>query len=242
MKQIITYFIITFIILNIPVLIRAQENRTAYVSDVLILTVRKGPTRNFEVFRTIESGEAIIILEEKESFSKVQLNNGDIGWVQTQYLTFETPDRIIIARLNKKISKLYSKNKNLKEQIELLNKKNDLKEKRLQKDKKELVSSLSKSVNEKKNYLNKFSRMNKNYNDLFEKSKNIILITKENEKLKIINKELSERLVEIESKNKTLLKVGMIKWFLAGGGVLFLGWIIGRIVSSKGSRRNRLLS
>ena len=242
MNRIITYFIITFFIMTIPVLIFAQENRTAYVSNVLILTVRKGPASHFEVFRTIESGEALILLEEKESFSKVKLANGDIGWVQSQYLTFETPDRIIIARLNKKINKLNTKNKKQLEQIELLNKKKDLTDKKFQKEKNELISNLAKSVDEKKDYIDKYSMINKNYNDLMEKSKKVILIVNENKRFKKINKELSERLEDIEFKNKSLLKVSMIKWFLAGAGVLFLGWVIGRIVSSKGSRRNRLLS
>ncbi|MCD4742606.1 MAG: hypothetical protein K8R67_09060, partial [Desulfobacteraceae bacterium] len=118
----------------------------------------------------------------------------------------------------------------------------DLTDKKFQKEKKELISHLAKSVGEKKDYIDKHSIINKNYNDLMEKSKKVILIINENKKLKKINKELSERLEDIEFKNKTLLKVGMIKWFLAGAGVLFLGWIIGRIVSSKGSRQNRLLS
>jgi len=44
-------------------------------------------------------------------------------------------------------------------------------------------------------------------------------------------------LVLLEQENDTLRKDYVFKWFLAGGGVLLLGMLIGRI--SGGSRRKR---
>ena len=241
MNRIITFFTITFLIVNLPVLINAQEFKTAYVSDILILTVRKGPARNFEVFKTIESDEQLLIIEEKNGFSKIKLNNGDIGWVQSQYLTFETPDPIIITRLNSELGKLKIKNNQQLKTIESLKQKINQKQIKFQKEKKELESILSQTMTDKKDYINKYSMIDKKHNELLEKSKHVVSINKENEKLKQVNKEFSEKLEALESNNKTLLKVGMIKWFLAGAGVIFLGWIIGRTVSVRGSRRNGLL-
>jgi len=37
----------------------------------------------------------------------------------------------------------------------------------------------------------------------------------------------------LEKKQKDFLKIGMIKWFIAGVGVLLLGWIMGQSVSSR---------
>ena len=241
MNRIIPYFIITFLLLNIPLVINAQEQKIAYVSDVLILTVRKGPAQSFEIFKTIESDEKLLILEEKGNYSKVKFENSDIGWVQTQYLTFETPDKIIISRLNKKISRLVAKNNDQLTKIELLNNKSNKNQIRLENQKKDLEITLSESVAEKDDYINKYSTINKKYNTLLEKSKNVILTSNENKKLTQLNKELIEKLDNLESKNKTLFKVSMIKWFLAGAGVIFLGWLIGRSISSKGSRNNGLL-
>ncbi|MCP3954809.1 MAG: TIGR04211 family SH3 domain-containing protein, partial [Desulfobacterales bacterium] len=212
-----------------------------YVSDLLILTVRKGPSRNFEVFKTIESNEQLQIMEEKESFSKVKLKNGDVGWVQTQYLTFDIPDPVIIRRLNRKLKKLEIKNNQLLNKIETSDKKLIQKQTSFQQNKKDLELVLSKSVIEKNNYKDKYLEIDKKYNDLREKSKNVVLIDTENKKIKKLNKEYSEKIENLELDNKSLLKVGMIKWFLSGAGVIFLGWIIGRTVSSKGSRRSGLL-
>ncbi|MCK5542037.1 MAG: TIGR04211 family SH3 domain-containing protein [Desulfobacterales bacterium] len=241
MNRTTTYLFILILIFSFPFLINAEEYKTAYVSDILILTVRKGPARNYEVFRTIESGDQLLIIEEKDSFSKIQLKNGDIGWVQAQYLTFDTPNHIIIKQLNKKLEKLRIKNDQLLEEIKSSNKKYDQKQTNLLQEIKGLELILSKSVLERNDYKNKFLSIDKQYNELLEKSKNVVLINKENIKIKQTNKEFLEKLEILELKNKTLLKVGMIKWFLSGAGVIFLGWIIGRTVSYRSSRRTGLL-
>jgi len=242
MNRTITCFFIILFAFILPFFTNAEEFKTAYVSDVLILTVRNGPARTSEVFKTIESGEQLLILEEKDGLSKIKLNNGDIGWVQTQYLTYDIPDHIIIKRLNIKLEKLAATKDKLLKTLESSNEKYDEKQNQLLKEKKDMELVLSKSVVESNNYKDKYLTVNNQYNDLLEKSKDVVFITKENTKLKKINKEFSEKIESLELNQKTLLKVGMIKWFLSGAGVIFLGWIIGRTVSYRGSRRSGLLS
>ncbi len=241
MNRIITFFTIILIIISLPVLTNAQDFKTAYVSDILILTVRTGPARNFEVFKTIQSDEQLLILEEKNGFSKIKLSNGDTGWVQSQYLSFETPDPIIISRLNIELNKLKIKNRQQLKTIESLHQKSRQKQIKFQNEKNAFDSTLSQTITDKKDFINKYSNIDKKYNELLEKSKHVVKTSKENEKLKQLNKELITKLEGLGLKNKTLLKVGMIKWFLAGAGVIFLGWIIGRSVSTRGSRRSGLL-
>jgi SH3 domain protein len=242
MNRIITFFIITFLAINISSVSHGQENKIAYVSDILILTVRTGPARSYEVFQTIESDEKLLILEEQNGFSKVKLNNNAIGWVQSQYLSFETPDPIIISRLNRELDKLKAKNKKQLKTIDSFKQTISQKELEFQGQKKDLESLLSKTTSEKNDYITKYSTIDKKHNELLTKSKQVVMISTENEKLKKTNKELDEKLKLLDSKNKNLLKVGMIKWFLAGAGVIFLGWIIGRTVSSRKSRYSSLLS
>ena len=241
MNRIITYFFITFIIMNISISINAGEIKTAYVSDVLILTVRTGPGKTFEIFKTIESNEQLLILEEKGNYSKIQLSNGDIGWVQSQYLTFKTPDNIIIAKLKRKIQNLIIKNNLQEKNIEILSRKSKDNQTVLLDEKNKLKTMLSQSIADKNNCIEKYSKIKKNYNDLLKKSKTVVAISKENENLKESNKELLDKLEDLEYKNKTLLKIGMIKWFLSGAGVIFLGWIIGRSVTIRRPRSSGLL-
>lgn len=81
----------------------------------------------------------------------------------------------------------------------------------------------------------------KNQASLSEQSKNIQKIVKENEMLQKENSTLSRELERLKENNKKFLKIDMIKWFLAGAGVLLLGWIIGHNIPSKNRRPHSLL-
>lgn len=237
----ITVLIATLLIVSFTQVLSAQEPKKAYVSDILILAVRTGPARNFEVVKTIESNAPLFILEEQGGFAKIKLANGDIGWVQAQYLTYDTPDPIIIKRLNRDLGKFKNQNNKQLKSIETLTQKNSHDLITLKNEKKELERILSETLKEKSDFVNKYTLIDKKHKELLESSKNIVATRNENEKLKKSNMELSGKVDELQSKNKTMLKIGMIKWFLAGAGVIFLGWLIGRSVSLKGSRRSGLL-
>jgi SH3 domain protein len=74
-----------------------------------------------------------------------------------------------------------------------------------------------------------------------EKSKDVIEIIENNDRLENENKALARNLALLENESGQLFKTGMIKWFLAGFGVLFLGWFLGQSVSGKNRRRRSLL-
>jgi SH3 domain protein len=80
------------------------------------------------------------------------------------------------------------------------------------------------------------------FSTLKAQSKNVLEVV---EKSKILEKEntlLANKLAKLEKETSHLFKTEMIKWFLAGVGVLLLGWIIGQNVSSKKRRSGSLLS
>jgi SH3 domain protein len=66
----------------------------------------------------------------------------------------------------------------------------------------------------------------------------VVAIAKERDQLRKTNQELATAVTELEEKVKDLTISGLIKWFLAGAGVLLLGWIFGRFAG--GRRRSRL--
>ncbi len=72
-----------------------------------------------------------------------------------------------------------------------------------------------------------------------ENNGNIQNIVKENQ---INQKKIRELSKELESlkKNNDPLKTDMIKWFLSGVGVLLMGWIVGRSVSSRKQKSKSL--
>ena len=215
--------------------------QTGYVSDMLLLTFRQGPGNTYTVKKTLTSNTPVIILEERNGFYKVELTSKETGWVDKKFIIFTLPKTVIISQLKQenknladKIKIMQSNTENLQGKLSSVNQ--DYSQVKLQ-----LEASLKTAVNEKNKTENLLSESKKKYSTLTQQSKNIQGIIKENKILKKENQTLSDELGMITKKNKTLFKTGMIKWFLTGAGVLLLGWIIGKSVSSKRQNKSSLL-
>ncbi len=178
------------------------QSRIGYVTDMLILTFRQGPGPSYEVLKTLESDTRLAILEEQNGYYKVRLSSGETGWVDQQFVTFDTPKADIIekmkqdhAALEKQFSALSEAHEQLKEQM---------------------------------------AAINGNSGDLSQ-------IMEKNKTLEQENQNLSMRLDTMENESENLFKTRMIKWFLAGFGVILIGWILGQTVSGESRRRRSLL-
>jgi len=222
MKDSFFYFIIFIIILCLfPQLIWA---RTGYVSDRLILNFRQGPDNVSPVIQGLKSDTPVFILEENNEFYKIELESKEIGWVAKKFIVFELPKTLIIDQLTKE-------NNDLKDKISKLS----IRETDLKKDEGNLPSD-----------------QDIKSNDLIENNENIQEIIQKNQMYQKENLALSKELELLKKKNDSLknngslknndpLKIGMIKWFFSGVGVLLIGWIIGQSVSSKKRKSNSSL-
>jgi len=63
------------------------------VSDDLKITLRSGPGDQFEVLRTLSTGTALQPAERRGSWVRVELDDGQRGWVLSRYLASEEPAR-----------------------------------------------------------------------------------------------------------------------------------------------------
>ena len=84
--------------------------------------------------------------------------------------------------------------------------------------------------------LNSERLMSEKYNTLLAQSENVVEIAAERDQLLKRNKKLDADVTMLTRQNDKLSDSRMIKWFLAGGGVFFFGWIIGKISRKKRSR------
>jgi SH3 domain protein len=75
---------------------------TMYVTDVLKLTLRSGPSTEHKILAVVESGREVDMLESGEEWSRVRLENGKEGYVLTRYLVSEPPHRVRLEQLQKK--------------------------------------------------------------------------------------------------------------------------------------------
>ena len=209
---------VVLIIVGTTALSHAQ---TAYVSDMLILTFREGPGSNYPVISALKSDTPLTVIEEKNGYLKVALSTGERGWVDKSYIVTDPPKSIIIEQLkNEKAT--------LEEKIEVLSEKSD----------QVLMEQLKK---ENQSLIQTVETLKSRYTTLKTASANITDVLEENKQLKAQNSSLSATLDQQKGKNEFLYKTGMIKWFLAGVGVLLLGWLIGLSISSRQGGSSSLL-
>jgi SH3 domain protein len=75
-----------------------------YVADKLVLNVYAEPDQSSSRVATIETGDAVEALERGENFVRVQLADGQAGWVGANYLIAQPPAIIRLKELQNSTS------------------------------------------------------------------------------------------------------------------------------------------
>ena len=232
-SQTIIIFLFAFLFIDT---IAAAE--TMYVSDQLLITLRRGKSTEHKILDTLKTGTPLEILErdEEDNYVKVRLQNGEEGYVLSQYLTNETPKLVLISRLEKEVEEIRKQLAQASaKRTEASQELNEVQEKQTLKE-----GALTGKINE----LNRALAQNKidlqvatvEYNTLVDNSGEVVEITNDRDRLKKTNEKLSSAVQLLTAENDELQRTGSIQWFLAGGAVLLFGWLIGRI-SRKQRRR-----
>ncbi len=226
--------IILFIALSLySPCVETASSETQYVSDQLIITMREGQGNEFKIIKTIKTGTPLEILEQGEQHFKVRTQDGLEGWVLKQYITAETPKTEIIARLEKKRDRLQSQLEQYRRnkgsfQDEMKTVKSDYNT-RIN----EINQSLSEKSREAEQTAQELKQVSDKYNALITQSKNVVTLVDERDRLKLQNNSLNTENERFQKENTRLKRMEMIWWFLAGGGVFFIGWITGKVSRKK---------
>ena len=224
-------FLLVLFTFTVPVGIVCAE--TQYVSDVLVITMREGRGNEYKIIKTFKTGTPLEIIEESGQYLKARSESGIEGWVLKQYLTNKTPKHEIIAGLEKKVNRLNTKIEQYKKDKESLQ--DELKT--AKSDHSEKIGHLKQNVSASKGMADQTARelkeITEKYNALLKDSKDVINLVKERDSLKESNSSLQTKTEQLQKENDKLERSQMIWWFVAGGGVLFVGWIIGKMSRQK---------
>ena len=195
---------------------------TRYISDRLVVTVRSATGNNYQVLDNLPTDTPVEVLSEDANFVKVKTEKGVEGYILRQYVTKNLPKTIQIAELTKQNEaleqKLEQQNNELKNASALAN--------NSQAATSELTAELEKTRKE-------LDAITAEYSSLKESSKNIISVTTERDQLLEENSQLLSELKVLQEENASFHRTNMIQWFLAGGGVFFFGWLIGKVSRKK---------
>lgn len=217
------------------------QPRTGYVSDMLILTFREGPGSSYQVLKTLESNTPLEIMDEENGYFKVQLSSGETGWVDQQFVMFDTPKAQIIAQLEQEKQVLETQLQELTADQDTLTNQAASQTTTRQQEVSTLKAALEKAQEQNSILTDRLAAIQKQYETLAAASEDVLEVMEENKTLEAQNNQLSRDIALLEDASGKVLKTGMIKWFLAGFGVIFLGWILGQSVSSSRRKNNSLL-
>jgi SH3 domain protein len=205
------------LLLFLCLLATAVGAETIYVSDMLKLTLRTGPSTENKILAVIESGQRLELLEPGDEWSRVQLPNGKEGWVLSRYLT---PDETS----NVKLERLQAQQKNLTSQAAELLEENT----KLKAENEQLRAEFE--VNQKQTV-----KARTDYENLKAEAAEFLTLKSKYATAASQLAEQSARAQKLEEQLTQLEVNTYIKWFLAGSGVLIIGFLIG--FSTKRQRR-----
>lgn len=195
---------------------------TMYVSDLLKLTLRTGPSTENKILAVIESGQMLDVLKSGEEWSQVQMPNGKEGWVLTRYLTPDETNNIKLEHLEAKHKNLMAQAADLLEENNKLKAENEKLRIDFDDNQKQMVKAQT-DYETLKTQASEFLTLKSNY--------------------KNVASELAKQTAKAEKLEQQLTKLEQsyyIKWFLAGSGVLVVGFLIG--FSTKRQRRRPALA
>ena len=210
---------------------------TRYVVDELIITLRLGKSTDHKIIKTLKTGTPLEVLEDDDkTYVKVRTSDGIEGYVLRQYITSDPPKTQRIEELERLNSTLQQKNARLEDTRNNL----EMQLKTIQEEYTQKFSEIRSTSGDLEQKLEQASKnestIAEKYETLLAQAENVVEIAAERDQLLQQNKRLEADVTALLEKNDSLSDSRMIKWFLAGGSVFLLGWIIGKISRKKRSR------
>ncbi len=218
------FVVLLFACLLIPAIAAAE---TVYVSDQLVITFRRGNSTEHKILQTLETGTPLEVVErtEGDKYVKVRLRSGEEGYVLSQYLSKETPKAMTISRLENQLEKVRGQLARAKAELTQSSREGG-----------ELTGNINELNQALANTQEELRAVTEKYNTLLKDSAEVVEVTNERDLLKETNEKLATEVRSLTAENSDLMRTGAVRWFLAGGGVLFFGWVIGKASRKKRTR------
>ena len=205
-----------------------------YVKPSSEITMRRGKGTDFKIIAVLKDGTPVEMLAEADDWAQVRLESGREGWVLRRFLSDTLPLGQQVESLQREKQVLTETTQSLKSRVDQLTAEKDEIERRLSDEKAEVEQELNQCVVER-------TTVNEDYLTLQEDTADVIQTKTDLESARTRVEELERQVGTLQKENDRLGKTETLKWFLAGGGVLFVGWLIGMISRKSRKKRSSLL-
>lgn len=194
---------------------------TMYISDELTVPLRRGPSNGHKIVNAaLPSGLALEIIGEDTTagFTQVRTPNGTEGWIPTQYLVNQPIAKDRLAAATKRIETLEAQLKSTRDNYQ------DVRGARTEIEGR--ASELTKQNQRLQTELAEIRRVSATALTQFE----------ENKQLKTDNAALQAQVTQLSDQVRSLERNAMLRWFLAGGGLVLAGFVLGAWIKSRPKR------
>ncbi len=194
-----------------------------YVAPRSEVPVRRAPGSQYKIIAILKDGAKVDMLEDDGTWARILLRNGKEGWILRRYITDQPPLSMVVASQKEKIGLLS------KEKSELEAKFQESEKKRTKCEK-----SLKACIEQRDNIHGDYQALMTDAADVIELKRAL------NESTTELNK-LKQDLATLQQENLHLKNSERVKWFLAGGCVLLIGWLLGMVMARSRRRRRPTL-
>lgn len=176
-----------------------------YISGAKKVTFRTGPGTDNKIMGMLIEDEAVTVLEAGEQWSKVRNQEKKEGFVMNRFLSTEIPYSV-------KYKWLSGQHKKLKEELEAL-----------KASKEELNQNLGEAKRELASTKESLEQTSDNFAELKSGASEYLELKQRFEQATATLEGANQEVAILKEK----LSLYYFTWFLAGAGVLLLGWLIG---------------
>jgi len=192
---------------------------TLYVAPATEVPIRTGRDNTKKIVAVLSDGTQVELLKEEDSWALVRTKGGKEGWMLRRYLTEMPPPEMLVSSLKRQNRVLREKYKRLEDEF-----------KKMSRSGTDCEKKLAACMSDKDSLRSRFERLKEDSADVIQ-TKKVLLETQ-----KRLSK-ANAQLIVLKQKVNSLETDSNVKWFVAGGGILLLGWLLG--LFSRNSRRRR---
>ena len=190
--------------------------RVLYVAPSAEVPVRVAPESKRKIVAILADGAKVELLRTDGDWANIRTSSGREGWILKRYLSPDPP-------LKDQVAALKNENQRLKQRLS-----------ELQTTEKSSSSERDTCIAQRDELERKYENLKVEAADAINTRKLLERTTRELNQTKQEAALLKSQLADTENNQR-------LKWFLAGGGVLLTGWILGVLFRKRGRRRTSLL-
>jgi SH3 domain protein len=194
-----------------------------YVIPSAEIPLRSGKGSEYRIITVILNGSRVQLLKQEDDWAMVRTSNNDKGWMPKRYLSTSPPLKDVVTSLR-------TQNDQLKKQTTEVSKQLD-----------EATEARNQYGQDLKACILDRDQIRKSYDSLKEDAADVIHFKQALSETAKELQEIKHNYTIAQQENEHLRDNSRIKWFLTGGGVLIVGWIIGLITTRGRKRRPSLL-